>query len=144
MYMIRYSKMVVGSRNQSSVIELSNYNDCQYMESTTYQLGDLMRKYIKSFLTISSNLLSSENISEEQKQKLTKWKACIEQDKSTFDPNKVAEFIIKDDAKTKEILYSDEELKLLDFETAKSYLKTPQNHNSYEYARWCMFQALSL
>ena len=106
--------------------------------------GDLMRKYIKSFLTISSNLLSSENISEEQKQKLTKWKACIEQDKSTFDPNKVAEFIIKDEAKTKEILYSDEELKLLDFETAKSYLKTPQNHNSYEYARWCMFQALSL
>lgn len=106
--------------------------------------GDLMRKYIKSFLTISSNLLSSENISEEQKQKLTKWKACIEQDKSTFDPNRVAEFIIKDEAKTKEILYSDEELKLLDFETAKSYLKTPQNYNSYEYARWCMFQALSL
>ena len=50
MYMIRYSKMVVGSRNQSSVIELSNYNDCQYMELTTYQLGDLMLKYSNSWI----------------------------------------------------------------------------------------------
>lgn len=50
MYMIRYSKMVVGSRNQSSVIELSNYNDCQYMELTTYQLGDLMLKYSDSWI----------------------------------------------------------------------------------------------
>ena len=50
MYMIRYSKVVVGSRNQSSVIELSNYNDCQYIESTTSQLGDMMLKYSKSWI----------------------------------------------------------------------------------------------
>ena len=47
MNMIRCNRMVVGSHN---LIELSNYNDCQYMEMPINQLGDIMIQYGDSWI----------------------------------------------------------------------------------------------
>lgn len=44
MRIIRYSSMVVGSRDQCGTLELSNYEDCHHKQETTHQLGEEMLK----------------------------------------------------------------------------------------------------
>ena len=98
-----------------------------------------MREYIRSFLKLCDQLYQSEAITESQKQNLKKWSACIKKDPKTLRPNVPTEYIIDDDAKSKKILYTDPELRLLDINIAKSFLKMPTIEEPYKFAKWLMF-----
>lgn len=50
MRMIRYSKMVIGSRDQCGTLELSNYDDCHHKQETTCQLAEKMLKKANAWI----------------------------------------------------------------------------------------------
>lgn len=143
----RMANMIIngkGMYGQSLGVNSRAISEKQPLHWNNEVRGYLMRQYIHSFMNISQNLLSSGTLTQGQTDKLQQWLKCVSQDPSTYNPNVINQYIINDKAENKKILYTDNELRLLDIDTAKQFLKAPRDHNTYEYAKWCMFQALSL
>lgn len=139
--MIINSKGMYGQKLGPDAREISNR---RILKQSNEIRGSLMREYVRSFLKLCDQLYQSEAITETQKQNLKKWSACIKKDPKTLRPNVPTEYIIDKDVKSKKILYTDPELRLLDINVAKSFLKMPTIEEPYKFAKWLMFQAMTL